>query len=312
VLSKSLSRGQFLGLSGAFALSSALPRENARANEHSLVRRAIPKSAYGETLPVIGLGTYGAFKARGNAEDMRRKTDVIRTLIEGGGSVIDTAEVYDESEALCGEILESLGARDQAFMSTKIWQTGESNGRASIENAFRDLRTDTIDLMHVHNMVDAETQLPILEEHKARGHFRYIGMSHSTPSVQDDLTRWMETGKLDFVEFNYSVDVRGAEKRLLPMAEDMGIAVLINVPFGSGGLIRAMQGKDVPEWAREELGCTSFAQMLLKFVISHPAVTAAIPRTSKPHHMSDNLLAGVGPMPDARQRERLAAVWNDA
>ncbi len=306
---RAVRRGEFLKLVGAAALMGAVP---AQAQTKEMLSRPIPKSGNGERLPVIGLGTYGAFRERGDAAAMDKKTQVVRALFAGGGKVIDTAEAYDESEALCGEIIETLGARPNTFISTKIWQTGKENGRASIENAFKALRVETIDLMHVHNMVDAAVHLPILEDYKAQGRFRYIGMSHSTPGAQDGLTEWMATDKLDFVEFNYSVDVRGPEQRLLPMAADKGVGVLVAMPFGSGGLIRAMKGRDVPEWAREELGCTSYAQMLLKFVVSHPAVTAAIPRTSNPRHMSDNVGAGLGPMPNTKQRERLAAVWENA
>ncbi len=306
---RDIPRSDFLKLVGAVAAAAALP---AHAQTRDMLSRAIPKSENGERLPVIGLGTYGAFRERGDAAAMEKKTQVVRALLAGGGKVIDTAESYDESEALCGEIIEALGMRANAFISTKIWQTGQENGRVSIENAFKALRVKTIDLMHVHNMVDAATHLPTLEDFKSQGRFRYIGMSHSTPGAQNGLTDWMATNKLDFVEFNYSVDVRGPEQRLLPMAADKGIGVLVAMPFGSGGLIRAMKGKDVPAWAREELGCTSHAQMLLKFVVSHPAVTAAIPRTSNPRHMSDNVGAGFGPMPTAKQRERIAAVWETA
>jgi diketogulonate reductase-like aldo/keto reductase len=307
-----LRRGEFLKLAGAAAAAATIPFAVGAADAVDLLSRVIPKSSSGEQLPVIGLGTYDAFGSRGDAAAMDEKVKVVRTLIEGGGAVIDTAEAYAESQALCGEILEKLGARAKAFISTKIWQTGEENGRAAVERAIKKLRVSTIDLMHVHNMVDAAVHLPMLEDYKAQGRFRYIGMSHSTPGVQDGLTDWMATGRLDFVEFNYSVDVRGPEQRLLPMAADKGVGVLVAMPFGSGGLIRAMTGREVPEWAREELGCTSHAQMLLKFVVSHPAVTAAIPRTSQSRHMADNIKAGTGPIPNAKQRDRLAAVWEDA
>jgi diketogulonate reductase-like aldo/keto reductase len=305
---RTVGRGKFLKLMGAAAVTSVTP---VRAQTEEMLSRAIPKSRDGERLPVIGLGTYGAFLTRGAVTAMDKKTQVVRTLMEGGGKVIDTAESYGESEVLCGEIIEMLGARSKAFVSTKIWQSGKENGRASIENAFKALRVKTIDLMHVHNMVDAAIHLPTLEDYKAQGRFRYIGMSHSTRDVQNGLTDWMAKDKLDFVEFNYSVDVRGPEQRLLPMAADKGIGVLVAMPFGSGGLIHAMKGRDVPAWVREELGCTSHAQMLLKFVVSHPAVTAAIPRTSNPRHMSDNVKAGFGPLPDAKQRERIAAIWEN-
>ena len=301
-------RSEFLKLLGFAAVTAAIP---ARAQTEKILSRVIPKSREGERLPVIGLGTYGAFMARGEDRDMDKKIQVVRELIESGGKVIDTAETYGESESLCGEILEVIGARSKAFISTKIWQEEEDGGYAAIENAFKALRVKVIDLMHVHNMIGAAVQLPILEDYKAQERFRYIGMSHSTPGVQNGLIDWMSTDKLDFVEFNYSVNERGPEQRLLPMAADRGIGVLVAMPFGSGGLIHAMAGKDVPAWAREELGCTSHAQMLLKFVVSHPAVTAAIPRTSNPRHMLDNLKAGFGAMPDVKQRERIASVWEN-
>lgn len=275
------------------------------AAEASLVMRPIPKSSDGEKLPVIGLGTAQDFGARREVEE---KTQVLKSLLEGGGKIVDTAANYarGSSEELIGELLEENNLRSKAFIATKFGERGRENGIESMERSFVSLRTDMIDLMFVHNMIDVDTHLPSLRDYKDQGRIRYFGVT-STGRNQDELTRWMD--QLDFVEFAYAVDSREAEQRLLPMAADKGVAVLVALPLGRGRLLSAMRGKEVPEWAKEELNCHSYAQLLLKFVASHPNVTAAIPGTNNPKHMVENLDAGRGPMADAKQRERIAALW---
>jgi len=303
-----LTRAAFLKLSAAAAIAVAAPRSQAFAAASLLTTRPIPRSKNGETLPVIGLGTAQDFGAR---KDVEAKAQVIKELLDGGGKIIDTAANYagGSSEELIGELLDNAKSRDRAFIATKFQENGRENGIASIENSFKRLRTNFIELMFIHNMNDVDTHLPTLKDYKAKGRFRYIGVT-STGRNQDDLTKWMPD--LDFVEFAYAVDTREAEKRLLPMAQDKGVAVLVALPLGRGRLLSAMKGKDVPEWAKKELGCDTFAQLLLKFVVSHPGVTAAIPGTNRPHHMVDNLGAARGPMPDAKQRERIVQLWENA
>lgn len=302
-----LTRQHFLKGAAAGAALAALPGA-ARAAAGALVTRAIPKSANSEQLPVIGLGTAQDFGAGGDAALVAQKAQVIKELIAGGGKILDTAAMYSRggAESFCGEVMEQNGLRDKTFLATKFAERGRENGVQAIDAAFKRLRTDMIDLMFVHNMVDTDTHLPTLQDLKAKGRFRYIGVS-STGDDQDRLTTWMD--QLDFVEFAYAVDAREAEKRLLPAAADKGVAVLVALPLGRGRLLSKVQGQPVPEWARQELGATSFAQLLLKFVASHPAVTAAIPGTNRPQHMIENLAAGHAPLPDAKQRERIAAIW---
>jgi len=303
-----LSRAQFLKLAGAVGAAAAAPISSLLAASESPVMRLIPKSKEGELLPVIGLGTAQDF---GDRRDIADKTQVLKILLGGGGRVVDTAANYarGSSEELLGELLEQHDFRSKAFIATKFGERGKENGIESMNRSFQRLRTKQIDLMFVHNMVDTVTHLPALRDYKAQERIRYFGVT-STGRNQDQLARWM--GDLDFVEFAYAVDFRDAEERLLPMAADKGVAVLVALPLGRGRPLRVMRGKEVPEWAIEELGCRTYAQLLLKFVVSHPAVTAAIPGTNNPKHMAENLEAGHGPMANGKQRERIAALWEDA
>ncbi len=290
----------------AVVLTSALP---AFAATPALAVRPIPRSTTGERLPVIGLGTRDM--SRADAKAVSGQGDVIATLLSSGAKIIDTAASYTggESEAIIGEALAKTSSRGKAFIATKFAEHGKENGLRSIETSFRQLRTEMIDLMFIHNMVDIPTQLPTLEDFKARGKFRYIGIS-DTSDRQDELIKSLD--RLDFIEFAYAADSREAEKRLLPAALDKGVACLIALPLGRGRALEAVKGKEVPAWAREELGVDSFAQLLLKFVIGHPAVTAAIPSTLDPKHMAEDLAAGRGAIPDAKQRAKIAAIWENA
>ncbi len=305
-----LTRAGFLKTVGAVALSAAIPVPLAlpafAAAGGPLATRKIHKSKTGEQLPVIGLGTRSM--SRRDAKAAAGQSDVIATLLAGGGKVIDTAANYTggDSEDFIGEVLAKTNARSKAFISTKFAERGKENGLRSIETSFKQLRTDTIDLMYIHNMVDIPTQLPTLEDFKARGKFRYIGIS-DTGNNQDELIKWLD--RLDFIQFAYAADSREAENRLLPAALDKGVSCLIALPLGRGRALSAVKGKEVPAWAKEELGVETFAQLLLKFVVSHPAVTVAIPSTLDPKHMAENVAAGQGPIPDAKQRAKIAAIW---
>lgn len=296
----SLTRGQFLKLAGGAAAAMVAP---ARAADN-LNMRPIPKSKTGERLPVVGLGTAQDFGDRSNAYEA--KMQVVKSLVDGSGRVLDTAPSYREAEAVCGEYVEKLGVRDKLFLSTKVQERGKENGVRSVEQSFKNLRVKVIDLMNIHNMMDANTHLPLLRDLKAQGRIRYIGVT-STGSNQNELTRWLKD--IDFIQFAYSVDMREPEKHLLPKAQEAGVATFIALPFGRNRALNAMRGKAVPEWAVKELGCESYAQLALKFVLSQPAVTVAIPGTNNPQHMADNLRAGAGAMPDAKQREKIAALW---
>jgi len=234
---------------------------------------------------------------------------VMKALLDGGGKVVDTAEGYGESEAVLGEIFANMGARQKAFFATKLGKEGRDAGIATMEASFKRLRTDVIDLMMVHNLRDTATQLPIMQEWKQAGRFRYVGVSHSNPDAQEALGDVMTKEEIDFVQLNYSIDVRGPEKRLLPMAKERGIAVMVNLPLGRAKLIERVAGTPFPAWAKEELGCGDYSQLLLKWVVSHPSVNVAIPGTTSPDHMADNLIGGHGPLATAAQRDKIAAIW---
>ncbi len=304
-----MTRAQFLKTLGATALTStfiALPSWSAEPMTH----KPIPKSPNGETMPVIGLGT-NRYDSPGNQEETAQRMHVLRTLLGGGGTVIDTAEGYGQAEEVLGDLFQRMGNRNQVFIATKVAERGRESGIKTMEKSFRQMRTDVIDLMMVHNLRATDVHLPTMLDWKEAGRFRYVGVSHSRPGSQDDVTEVMTTGNLDFIQVNYSVDVRGPEERILPMAQDLGVAVMINVPLGRGKMLGQVEGQTVPEWAKEELGCDTFAQLLLKFVISHPAVTVTIPGTTKPKHMAENVIAGQGPLANAAQRARIAAIWDE-
>jgi aryl-alcohol dehydrogenase-like predicted oxidoreductase len=312
-----VSRADFLRaagtVAGVAALASAVPLGLSgpaiAAAAQPLATRVIPRSANGERVPVIGLGTRAM--SRKEPKAVAGQGDVIKTLLEGGGRIIDTAAGYTggDSEDVIGEALQKTNMRKSAFLVTKLGERGKEAGIQSIENSFKQLRTDVIDVFFVHNMVDIETQLPTLAEYKSKGKIRYIGIT-DTGNSQDALIKYLD--QCDFIEFAYAADYRAAENRLLPAAMDKRVATLIALPLGRGRALSKVKGQEVPQWAKEELGVTTFAQLLLKFAVSHPAVTAAIPSTLNPHHMAENLDAGRGPIPDAKQRERIADIWKEA
>ena len=267
--------------------------------------RSIPSTR--EPLPVVGCGTWRTFDVGDGAEERGRLREVLRILFDNAGSVIDSSPMYGAAEGVVGDLLVAMNARDEAFIATKVWTTGRDAGIAQMRRSMALLRTDRIDLMQVHNLVDWRTQLATLRAWKSDGHFRYIGVTHYTPSAYAELESVMRTEKPDFVQLDYSLADRAAEERLLPLAADLGIAVIVNQPFGGGGLLRSLSGKPVPAWAGD-IGCESWAQVLLKFVLAHPAVTCVIPGTGRPEHMKDNVRAGFGRYPDAALRAKMLAV----
>lgn len=274
----------------------------------ALQTRPIP--ATGQTLPVIGLGTWQTFDVRLGAEERARLTEVLRIFLAAGGSVIDSSPMYGAAEGVAGDLLTTMKARDKTFIATKVWTSEREAGIAQMNRSMALLRTDRVDLMQIHNLVDWRTHLPTLRAWKAEGRVGYLGVTHYTASAHDELEAVLRAEPFDFVQLNYSLDDRAAERRLLPLAQERGIAVLVNKPFGGGGLMRAARGRALPPWAGE-IGCTSWAQLLLKFILGHPAVTCVIPATSRPEHMADNMQAGLGPMPDAALRAKMIALWGD-
>jgi aryl-alcohol dehydrogenase-like predicted oxidoreductase len=264
--------------------------------------RSIPVS--GERLPVIGCGTYVGFDIAADDTAARaRLAGVLAALWEAGGSVLDASPMYGRSEAVAGDLVAAARARDKAFIATKVWTRGRDEGIRQMQESRQALRAGTIDLMQVHNLVDWRTQLATLREWKAQARVRYIGVTHYTSGAYRDLEAVMRAEALDFVQVNYALDDRDAEARILPLAAERGMGVLVNRPFGGGGLLRRLQDRPLPPWA-SEIEATSWPQLLLKFVLGHPAVTCAIPGTGNPAHMRDNALAGVGTLPDRSYWER--------
>lgn len=273
-----------------------------QAPSRPLITRPIP--ATGEQLPVVGIGGRD-WEAETPAMRAELK-EVLRRFPELGGKVIDTATGYRSgaSEALFGELAKELGVRDKLFMATKINVSGKQAGLAQIERCFQRLQTDRLDLICVHNLRDTAVQLQNLREVKQAGRLRYIGVTTSSDDQYDELENFMKTETMDFVQMDYAVDSRLAADRLLPLAADRGLAVMINLPFGRGRLFASVRSQPLPDWAKE-IDCTSWAQIFLKYIISHPAVTVVIPGTRQVVHLLDNVKAAQGRLPDAAMRRRM-------
>ena len=273
----------------------------------TLLSRAIPSS--GEQLPVIGLGTSRTHDVAMSDEALQPLREVLQALVNGGASLVDTAPSYGRAEAVCGALAAEDGMRKRLFLASKVSSSGRAAGERQVEASFAALRTDTIDLMQVHNLQDTSTQLGLLRELKEQGRVRYIGVTHYLDSAHERLLEVLRQEPVDFVQFNYSIGERNAERELLPYCADKGIAVLSNRPFQRSALFDRVKGKNLPDWAAVELDVTSWAQLMLKFILANPAVTAVIPATSNPRYMADNILAGQGRLPDAAQRQRIIELF---
>ena len=300
-----LTRSALLGLAGATVLAGrAGAQTGARMHQ-----RKIPSS--GEMLPVVGCGTWRTFDVGRRPEERAPLAEVLAVLFEAGGSVIDTSPMYGAAEGVIGDLLAAPsvrdgGTRNQAFIATKVWTSGRDSGIEQMTRSLALLKTDHVELMQIHNLLDWRAHLPTLRAWKADKRIRYLGITHYTQSAHDELEAVMRAEKWDFVQLNYALDDRAVERRLLPLAAERGIAVLVNQPFGGGGLLRKLLSRKLPDWAGE-IGCTSRAQVLLKFVLANPAVTCVIPGTSKPEHMRDNVQAGLGVYPDAAMLKKMVA-----
>lgn len=268
-----------------------------------IITKPIPKT--GERLPVIGLGTWQTFDVGSDKSAREPLKSVLREFVQLGGGVIDSSPMYGKSESVTGDLAAELGVQKTLFLATKVWTSGRDAGIRQMEESFKRLRTERMDLMQVHNLVDYRTHLATLRRWKEQGKVRYIGVTHYTESAYHDLARVLAGEELDFVQLNYSIAERAAEKRLLPLAAEKRLALLVNRPLAAGGLFTKVRGKPLPPWAKE-VGCASWAQFFLKFVVSHPAVTCAIPATSKTDHLIDNMAAALEPLPDVSARERMA------
>ena len=292
-------RREFIAAGAALgALPGLVHADEARG----MLTKLIP--ATGESLPVIGLGTYSVFDVDSTIEAIANSKEIVERLTGAGGSLLDTSPMYNRSERVIGDVIEAGVARSDVFLATKVWTDGRDAGIKQMNRSAELMRAEVIDLMQVHNLRDTAVHMRTIREWQDEERIRYSGLTHYTAGAHDALAREMAEFKPQFIQINYSLGEREAENRVLPLAEELGIAVLINRPFQAGQLFRAVAGKELPEFAREF--ADSWGQFFLKFIVSHPAVTCAIPATSKPHHMADNLGAGFGTMPDASMRERMA------
>jgi diketogulonate reductase-like aldo/keto reductase len=276
----------------------------------AMLTRAIPST--GEAMPVIGLGTWRAFDVGADPATRQPLREVLQLLLDAGGRMIDSSPMYGQAEAVTGDLLAELGVRPRAFLATKVWTTGRERGVEQMRRSAQLLRTEVIDLVQIHNLVDWRTHLATLRRMKEEGRIRYIGITHYTTGALPELARILvgEPG-IDFVQLGYSLATRAAEPQLLATAAERGVAVIVNQPLERGDLFRRVRGRALPDWARE-FDCASWAQLFLKYILAEPAVTCVIPATGNPDHMRDDLGAGSGRLPDARQRQQIRRLWDEA
>lgn len=299
-----ISRRDFLKAVSASGVAALLPVPVAAADA---IARPIPSS--GERLPVIGMGSSGTFSVGGDSEVRARLREVLRLFFELGGKLIDTSPMYGVAERVLGELLAGLPGRERLFAATKVWTDGRKAGIAQMQESMERMRVERFDLIQIHNLRDWSTHLPTLRQWKTEGRVRYIGITTSHGRFHSELIRILEREPFDFVQLSYSLANREVEQQLLPLAQERGIAVLANRPFQRGAMFSAVRERPLPAWAAE-IDCQSWAQVFLKFAVSHPAVTCAIPATSKPKHMRDNMAAGFGRLPDAALRRRMVEFWD--
>ncbi|HSW53122.1 MAG TPA: aldo/keto reductase [Sulfuricaulis sp.] len=288
-------------LGGMGAALLFMPRA-AIAAEQPVITKPIP--ATGERLPVIGMGTWITFDVGNNSYERAVRARVMQAFFDNGGALIDSSPMYGSSEEVIGEGLKTIKNRDRLFAATKVWILGKRSGIRQMEDSQKLWGVPRFDLMQIHNMLDWETHWETLREWKAAGRVRYVGITTSHGSRHDAMVKAMERTPFDFVQFTYSLEDRSVEQRLLPLAQERGMAVIINRPFDGGDLFRRVRGKPLPPWAAE-FDCRNWAQYFLKFIVSHPAVTCAIPATSKVDHMVENMGAGFGRLPNAEMRRRM-------
>jgi diketogulonate reductase-like aldo/keto reductase len=265
-----------------------------------------PIPSTGEALPVIGVGTWQTFDVGADPKARAPLREVLKLLDK---NMIDSSPMYGSSETVAGDLIAELGLRDRLFMATKVWTSGRDAGIQQMETSFKRLRVPRMDLMQVHNLVDVATHTKTLQQWKEQKRVRYIGITHYTSSAYAEVERALKTRQYDFLQINYSLGERESEKRILGMAKDLGMAVIANRPFAEGALFRRVKGKALPDWAKD-YGIESWAQFFLKWIVSHPAMTCAIPGTGNPKHMQDNLGAGRGPLPDENARKRMTTYFD--
>ena len=303
-----IKRRQLLQISAGLLISQALGlRAEASASPTlRLIQRAIPSS--GELLPVIGMGTSRTFDTEGDPASLATLQEVLQAFFDGGGTVIDSSPMYGNSESRVGDVLRAIPQRPKLFAATKVWTTGRQQGIAQMEESARRMNVERFDLIAVHNLQDWQTHLETLKNWKAEGKVRYIGITTSHGRDHDEFLQVMRTQPLDFVQFSYNIEDRAAERELLPVAAERGIATMINRPYQRGALFTRSRGKELPALAAE-LDCSSWGQFYLKYILGHPAVTCIIPATASVRHMVDNMRANFGRLPDARQRAEMLRLF---
>jgi aryl-alcohol dehydrogenase-like predicted oxidoreductase len=293
------SRRKILQLIAGVPAMAAIPP--ARATTAPL-KRPIPKT--GELLHAVGLGTWQTFDVGGDAGGRAAAREVLARFVKAGGQMVDSSPMYGSSESVVGDLVADLGVEKSVFLATKVWTSGRESGIRQMEESMRRMRTNRIDLMQVHNLTDVKTQLNTLREWKAQGRIRYLGITHYHEGAYAELERLIRSEQLDFAQFNYNVASTAAEERLLPACTEFQTAVIVNRPFEEGDLFRRVKGRELPGWT-QEFDCNSWAQFFLKFILSHPAVTCAIPATRNPDYLVDNMGAALGRLPDAAMRRRM-------
>ena len=297
-----ISRRRFLQSSGAAALFCTLAPASAATSQATPIKKIIPSS--GEQLSVIGLGTSRTFDVDSDSAAQSPLVEVMQAFFDNGGQLIDSSPMYGSAEAVTGELLKAVSNTRGLFTATKVWTYGKNEGIAQMQRSMRRLGVDQIDLMQIHNLRDWKTHIETLRDWKQQGKIRYLGITTSHGRYHQELETILQQEPLDFVQFSYNIENRTVEQRLLPLAQERGIATLINRPYQRGSLFRKVRGKSLPDWA-VDFDCASWGQFFLKFIASHPGVTCIIPATSKLKHMVDNMTAGYGRLPDAATRQRM-------
>lgn len=285
-------------------LPNGVSRGKLASGSSTMLTRAIPSS--GEKLPVIGLGSWHTFDVGPSSPQLKPLGEVLSLFVKHGGKVIDSSPMYGRGEGVIGDLAGKLHVRDSLFIATKVWTMGKDAGIEMMERSLERFQTKKIDLIQVHNLVDVETQMGSLREWKVKGRIRYTGITHSQARGFYEVERVMRSQKPDFVQINYSLIEPEAAQRILPLAQELRMAVIINRPFGAGGLFQRVAGKPLPAWAAE-FDCRSWAQFFLKWVVGHPAVTCTIPATDNPQHLEDNMQGGIGRLPDPKTRQRMVS-----
>ena len=296
------------GASAAVALGVRPGLGRGPGRPFNLITRPVPST--GEEIPVVGIGTARRYDVGTSAAERDPLKETLATFRELGGTLIDTAPSYGNAETVVGDLVADLGFRDDLFIATKVRKEGRDEGLAEIERSFGLLKTDTFDLLQVHNLVDIDTQLATLRELKDAGRVRYIGMSTSSGRQYEQFADVMRREDMDFIQVNYSLSSRDSADVILPLAADRGMAVLANVPFGRGRLFSAVGDRPLPDWSAE-FDCDSWGQFFLKYIVGHPAVTCVIPGTAKPHYATDNMGAAMGRLPDAAMRTKMEEFFDN-